>query len=185
MTKQKTLPGSLVSTDWLEEHLDDPELRIVDIRGYVKSEPDGDDGHQLATYTAAPEEYAEGHIPGAVFVDWTADIVDPDDPVPVQIAPPERFAKAMEAIGIGDDTRVVVVDHTGGHFATRLWWALKYYGYDQVAILDGGYQAWTAENRPMTTDLPEPREAQFTPSARPELIADATEVLEAIGRAGT
>src|SRR4029078_9381546 len=88
--------------------------------------------------------YDEGHIPGAVYVDWTADIVDPDNPVKAQIAPPERFAAAMEERGIGDETDVVIVDHTGGTFATRLWWALKYYGHDRAAVLDGGYAKWVA-----------------------------------------
>ena len=73
------LPGSLVSTDWLAEHLDDPRLRIVDIRGYVKTTDLGG-GKQKAEYVGAADEYEAGHIPGSVFVDWTSDITDPDDP---------------------------------------------------------------------------------------------------------
>ncbi|HRA47607.1 MAG TPA: sulfurtransferase, partial [Thermomicrobiales bacterium] len=107
--------------------------------------------------------YLAGHIPGAVFVDWTTDIADPNDPVPAQLAPPEVFRAAMEARGIGDETDVVVVDQTGGHFATRLWWALTYYGHKQVAVLDGGFSKWAAEGRPLTEMVPTPPTASFTP----------------------
>ncbi len=98
----------LVTTDWLQEHLGDPGIRVVDIRGYVTTRPVGP-GVEEATYRGAPEEYAAGHIPGAVFVDWTKDIVDLDDPVPAQIAGPEAFAQAMGERGIGDETHVVAV----------------------------------------------------------------------------
>ncbi len=144
------LPGSLVSTQWLEDHLLEPSVRVVDIRGYVKTVDAGTgDGKQLSTYVGARDEYDGAHIPGAAYVDWTSDITDPDDQVSVQIAPPARFKAAMEAIGVGDDSDVVVVDHTGGHFATRLWWALNYYGHPAVAILDGGMTKWLAEDRPV------------------------------------
>src|SRR5262249_12943296 len=83
----------LIETTWLAEHLHDPDLRLVDIRGYVKLNVQ--DGIQEATYVGAREDYDGGHIPGAVYIDWTKDIVNPDDPVEVQIAPPERFATAM------------------------------------------------------------------------------------------
>src|ERR671932_503176 len=126
-----------MQTEWLAEHLNDPDIRIIDIRGYVKKRDLGN-GRQEAEYLAARDEYDEAHLPGAVYVDWTRDITDPDDPVPVQVAPPERFAKLMASLGIGDDSRVVVYDHAGGQFATRLWWALAYYGHDRTYILDAG-----------------------------------------------
>ena len=94
----------LVTTDWLAAHLDDEKLRVVDIRGYV-DKTDLGGGRQKAEYLAAREEYDEAHIPGAVYVDWTSDITNPDDPVPVQIAPPERFTELMGSLGIGDDTQ--------------------------------------------------------------------------------
>src|ERR671914_2920347 len=153
---------SLVTTDWLATHLDEEKLRVVDIRGYV-DKTDLGGGRQKAEYLAAREEYDEAHIPGAVYVDWTSDITNPDDPVPVQIAPPERFTELMGSLGIGDDTQVVVYDHAGGQFATRLWWALTYYGHDRVFVLDGGWKKWTAEDRPTTGEVPEPDPAVFTP----------------------
>ena len=92
-------------------------LRVVDMRGYVVTRPLGP-GVEHADYRGAADEYLASHIPGAVYVDWTRDIVDLDDPVPAQIAPPERFAEAMAERGIGDATHVVAVDHSGGQFAT-------------------------------------------------------------------
>ncbi len=166
----------LVTAGWLEEHLDDPGIRIVDIRGYVKKRNLGN-SRQEAQYLAACEEYDEAHIPGAVYVDWTRDITNPEDPVPVQVAPPGRFAALMSSLGIGDETHVVVYDHAGGQFATRLWWALTYYGHDCVSVLDGGWRKWTAENRPTTAEVPAIRPAVFTPRPRPEWRVDAEEVL--------
>jgi thiosulfate/3-mercaptopyruvate sulfurtransferase len=173
----------LVTTDWLAGHLDDPGVRVVDIRGYV-NKTDLGEGRQRAEYLGARGEYDEAHIPDAVYVDWTRDITDPDDPVPVQIAPPGRFAKLMGSMGIGGDTHVVVYDHTGGQFATRLWWALTYYGHDGVSVLDGGWRKWIAEGRPTTSEVPAPALAAFTPRSRPEWRKEAEDVLAASGRGG-
>ena len=167
-------PGTLVGTDWLERHLDHPAVRVVDIRGYVKTTDLGD-GKQRADYVGARDEYEAAHVPGAVYVDWTSDIVDPDDPVPAQLAPPERFAALMGRLGIGDETHVVIYDHKGGQFATRLWWALGYYGHDRAAVLDGGWARWTAEGRATSAEAPNPTPATFTPRPRAErrVTADA------------
>jgi thiosulfate/3-mercaptopyruvate sulfurtransferase len=174
----------LASTAWLAEHLDDPDIRIVDIRGYVKKHDLGD-GRQQAEYLAAREEYDEAHIPGAVYVDWTSDITDPENPVPAQVAQPERFAALMGSLGIGDDTHVVVYDHAGGQFATRLWWALTYYGHDRVSILNGGWKKWSAEDRPTTAGVPAPESVTFTPKPRPEWRAEAEAVLAASRSGGS
>lgn len=170
----------LVTTDWLAAHLNDPDLRVVDMRGYVTTRPLAP-GLDEATYRGAPEEYQAGHIPGSVYIDWTVDIIDPDDPVPAQIAGPERFAQAMAERGIGDATRVVAVDHMGGQFATRLWWALTYYGHDNVAVLDGGMNRWVEEGHPVTTEPTIVTPAQFTPRVRPEWRATAEQVLARLG----
>lgn len=172
------LPDTLVSTEWLAAHLGAPGLRVVDMRGYVHTSDLGG-GRQHADYVGAREEYDLDHIPGAVYVDWTTDITDPDNPVKVQIAPPARFAAAMGARGIGDETDVVIVDHTGGNFATRLWWALKFYGHDRAAVLDGGYRKWMEEGRSLSAEVEAPVAATFTPRQRPELWASAADVLAA------
>ena len=104
----------LVTTVWLAGHLEDPAVRIVDIRGYV-NKMDLGGGRQRAEYVGARDEYDEAHVPGAVYVDWTRDITDPDAAVSVQVAPPERFAQAMGSMGIGDETHVVVYDQDLQH----------------------------------------------------------------------
>jgi thiosulfate/3-mercaptopyruvate sulfurtransferase len=165
----------LVSTDWLEAHLDDPNLRVVDMRGYVVTRP-LEPGVEHADYRGAGEEYLASHIPGAVYIDWTRDIVDLDDPVPAQIAPPERFAETMAERGIGDQTHVVAVDHSGGQFATRLWWALSYYGHVLVSVLQGGWNRWVDEGRPIASGPVSPPRAVFTPRVRPELRLTADQL---------
>ncbi|MFO0892316.1 MAG: sulfurtransferase [Isosphaeraceae bacterium] len=171
----------LVSTDWLEAHLKDPSIRVVDMRGYVVTRP-LEPGVEEADYRGAREEYLAGHIPGAVYIDWTRDIVDPDDPVPAQIAPPERFAEAMAERGIGDATRVIAVDHSGGQFATRLWWALSYYGHDAVSVLQGGWNRWVEEDRPVEAGAVSPPRASFTPRPRPGLRLTAEQLAARLGR---
>ncbi|HXG24768.1 MAG TPA: sulfurtransferase, partial [Chthonomonadales bacterium] len=178
-TQQRAM--HLVETEWLAAHLDDPAIRVVDMRGYVRTET-APDGFQTAKYTGARDEYEQAHIPGAVYLDWTTDIVDPDDPVPAQVAPPERIARVLGAAGIGDDTLVVAYDHhPASQFATRLWWVLKYYGHDQVRVLNGGWNRWIAEGRPVTSERTLVSPATFTPRPRPELRAKAEDVLAMIG----
>ncbi len=173
------LPDSLVSAEWLAKHLDHPALRVVDIRGYVRATDHGG-GRQSASYESARPEYDEGHIPGAVFIDWTSDIVDPDAGVKAQIASPDRFAKAMSAAGIGDLTDVVVVDQAGGHLATRLWWALMYHGHERVSILDGGFTRWTALGLPVTSAIVQPEPASFSPRLQSSLLSGAEDMLKLI-----
>lgn len=177
MTKKQTLlPNDLVSAEWLHQHLDNDTVVVVDIRGSVATEDLGG-GRQKATYSGNQDAHAAGHIPGSVFVDWTSDIVDRDAAVKAQVARPEHFSVAMEARGIGDNTSVVVVDDTGGHLATRLWWALRYYGHDDVAVLDGGYRAWLDAGYPITSQPTEPvADVTFTPRVRPELRVDVDDV---------
>lgn len=166
-----------VSTEWLAAHLAEPGLRIVDIRGKVL--PPG----SKPRYLPKRAEYGEGHVPGAVFVDWTRDIVDESDPVPQQIARPEAFAAKMSDLGIGDGTLVVAYDDHDHIFAGRLAWALRYHGHDAVRVLDGGWTRWVAEGRPVTRDVPPavPR-STFTPRLRPALRVSADDVQAALGR---
>src|SRR6059058_2878506 len=109
MTGTSPRDGLLAETGWLAAHLDDPQVRVVDMRGYVRTVDLGD-GRQVSTYAGAADDYAAGHIPNAIYLDWTRDIVDPDDPVPVQVAPPERFAAELGRRGIGDDHLIVAYD---------------------------------------------------------------------------
>jgi thiosulfate/3-mercaptopyruvate sulfurtransferase len=173
--------GILVSTEWLAAHLDDPELRIVDMRGQVAtSEPEP--GVQKAIYRGRPEDYATAHIPGAVYLDWTRDIVDPSDPVPAQAAPPEQLAALLGARGIGDRHTVVAYDDAPTfQFATRLWWLLHLYGHDRVYVLDGGLPKWQREGRPLTAERPQWPPATFTPKLQSQLRVEVSDVLNFLG----
>jgi thiosulfate/3-mercaptopyruvate sulfurtransferase len=171
----------LVETAWLEEHLHDPHLRVVDMRGYVKTVVRN--GKQEALYVGARDEYEEGHIPGAIYIDWTSDIVDPTASVEAQVAPAGRFAEVMSNLGIGDQHLIVAYDaHPTFQFATRLWWALNYYGHDQVVILNGGLPKWLREGRPMEQEIPTYPPATFRPVLQPQLRATAEDVLSYIKR---
>jgi thiosulfate/3-mercaptopyruvate sulfurtransferase len=174
----------LVETDWLAEHLHDPNLRIVDMRGYVRTVLRDD--VQEALYVGAPDEYEQEHIPGALYIDWTRDIVDLDDPVEAQIAPPDKFARVMERLGIGDQHLVVTYDtHPASQFATRLWWALRYYGHREVVVLNGGLPKWQRENRPLTAEIPSYPPARFTPVVQSAMRATAQDVLATLNQPGT
>ena len=174
----------LVETSWLAEHLHDPHLRIVDMRGYVRMVEHN--GVQDAEYVGARADYEQGHIPGALYIDWSRDIVDPDDEVEAQVASPARFAQVMELQGIGDQHLVVAYDsHPASQFATRLWWALNYYGHDQVVVLNGGFPKWQREQRPLTTEIAAYPSVTFTPQVQPQLRATAEEVLTYLNQSGT
>ena len=163
----------LVSTAWLADHIGDPNLRIVDSRW----RGDGS-GHQ---------RFIAGHIPGAVHLDWHADLNYAVQGVRDLILPPEPFAAVMQAAGIGGNTAVVAYAETDHSGAARLWWALRYYGHDQVAVLDGGLSRWRAEGRALEIGEAAPLAAQpaarFFPKVQPEWLATADEIGRAIAGA--
>jgi len=167
----------LVSTEWLAAHLDDPDLRIVEVRWHARLQ----DGRWIGTDD--PGGAPAGRIPGAVSVGMVSDLADPAHPVPDMLAPPEQFARVMGRLGIGDETFVVAYDDWGLPLASaRLWWALSYYGHDRARVLDGGLRKWRAEGRPLSTEVPAPASAVFTPRPRPGWIASKEEVAAALGR---
>ncbi|HVB23179.1 MAG TPA: sulfurtransferase [Ktedonobacteraceae bacterium] len=178
---QKQRSQYLVETSWLVEHLNDPHVRIVDMRGYVRTVER--DGVQDALYVGARDEYQQGHIPEALYIDWSSDIVDPDDDIEAQIAPAEMFGQLLGQLGIGDQHLVVAYDaHPASQFATRLWWALTYYGHNQVVVLNGGLPKWQRENLPIDTIIPTYIPAVFTPMVQTQLRATATDVLALLGQ---
>jgi thiosulfate/3-mercaptopyruvate sulfurtransferase len=170
--------GVLVDGRWLEARLADPAVRVLDVRGAVRTSLTGI--RETVVYEADRTAYAAAHVPGALFVDWTRDIVDLEDPVPVQVATPDRFAAWAGAAGIGPGTTVVVYDGPGGMLATRLWWALTYHGHVDVRVLDGGLDAWVRDERPMTAAVPRVAPAVFAGTVRPELRLDAAALLERV-----
>jgi thiosulfate/3-mercaptopyruvate sulfurtransferase len=157
------VPGLLVTPDWLAPRLD--EVRVLDVRGEVLAhEP---------RYQAYPDRYRSGHIPGAAFVDWRADFTDRSSPVPVTIAPPEKFAEEAIGLGIGNDTVVVAYDEYRNALAGRIVWVLRAYGLKSAHILDGGLGAWTDAGLPLRDgdEHPPPADPPFRPGPLQHVIA--------------
>lgn len=161
---------SLVSTEWLANEIGAPDLRIADATLFLPGE--GRD---------PKAEHEAAHIPGAVFFDIDA-ISDPDSPLPHMLPGAERFAAAMESLGIGDRDRIVVYDNSPLHSAGRAWWMLRAFGAAQVAILDGGFQKWMAEGRPFDIGRDLPRHAHFHARLDSAAVADKAAVLAAVDR---
>jgi Rhodanese-related sulfurtransferase len=172
---------TLVEPDWLEDHLDDPNLRVVDCTVELTY------NNETGEMEGGPrrDDWVESHIPGSVFVDLMEDLSETEDPdYSFQLPDPAVFAAEMEAVGIGDDTRVVAYDNArddlSNEWAARFWWMLRVFGHDQVGVLDGGWNRWTDENRPTSSSDPSIPNVTFTPDYQPELVADKTEVSEYI-----
>lgn len=170
-----SLPGSLVTAEWLAEHLDDPDLVVLDCTVTVRR---GEDGLVIENGRAA---YEAGHIPTAGFADLMGELADADSPYNYAVPSPEAFAAAMGKLGVGDDTRVVLYDASLSAWAARVWWMLRWVGFDRAAVLDGGLAAWRSEGRPLATEPADEPVRVLTPAPRPELIADRDEVFAAIG----
>lgn len=166
--------SNLISVADLAARLHDPAqhpaLRIVDVRASL-SDPQA--GRRL---------YREGHLPGARHLSLDDDLAGPvhehggRHPLPDL----ERFAATLEALGVGDAHEVVAYDDAGGMFAARLWWLLRYGGFERVRVLDGGLSAWTAAGLPLTQELPDHPPATMTLTARPGLVVSMDEVKAAL-----
>jgi thiosulfate/3-mercaptopyruvate sulfurtransferase len=140
-------------------------------------QPDGSGG--FLSVNGRPS-YESGHIPTAGFADLLGDLSDGDSPYEFTMPSPEQFAAAMEALGVSDDSRVVLYDAGGSVWAARVWWMLRWIGFDRAALLDGGLTAWTAGERPLSTEPASRPAGTLTVNLRPELIADRDEVLASI-----
>ncbi len=155
-------PHALVETGALEKILGESGLRVVDCTTWLRPAEPGDD----APYRVVPgrAEYDAGHIPGAVFLDIQGMISDPGTRLKFMAPPAERFADAMGALGIGDDTRVVLYSAGSIMWATRVWWMLRAFGFEGAAVLDGGWEKWKAEGRPVSSEPGRYPPARFTAS---------------------
>jgi thiosulfate/3-mercaptopyruvate sulfurtransferase len=159
-------PGALVSTDWLAEHLDAPDIHVVDASWYLP-----------AMQRDPKAEYAQTHIPGAVFFDID-EIADTDSPLPHMLPSPEKFSSKVRKLGLGDGVRIVVYDGGGIFSAPRVWWMFRYFGHDDVAVLDGGLPKWLSEGRPVEALPPVPRERHFTARVNTTMVRDLDQMRE-------
>lgn len=166
----------VVATDWLEAHLQDPDLRILDC--HARSRPSEDSaGH---VFESGRDHYERGHVPGAVFSDVANELSSPNSDLPLMLPDSEQFSGAMGRYGVSDATRVVLYDASIGLWAARVWWMLRAYGFTAASILDGGWYKWKKEGRPVSTEVPTPERARFVARPQPHLNATRAEVAEAI-----
>lgn len=162
------MPKPVVSPEWVQAHLDDPKLVLIDCR-FTMGEP-----------TAGRARYAAGHLPGATYFDLEQDLSGPVQehggrhPLPDM----QTFAEKLGRAGIGRDSLVVAYDE-GAEMAARFWWMLRYAGHEAVAVLDGGYPAWVRAGRPVTTELPNRAPNTFVLALQHGMVADVTDVRQA------
>lgn len=156
---------ALVSTDWLAGELGAFDLRVVDATQFL-----ADAGRD------ARAEFEQAHIPGAIFMDL-AELVDPTNEVPNMAPAAEKFASRMQALGLGDGSRIVLYDNAPHKTAARAWWMLRMFGAHDVAILDGGLAKWQAEGRAVESGVTKLRHRHFTVWADKEQVRSKEDVL--------
>jgi len=154
----------LVSTEWLAEHLNAPDVRVADASWYLPQV--GRD---------AKQEYESAHIPRAVFFDID-DLSDEKSPYPHMLAPAPKFASRMRKLGLGDGNLIVVYDGAGIYSSARAWWMLRAMGHEDVVVLDGGFPKWKAEHRPIEDMTPAPYPRHFTPRPNNALLRNFDQV---------
>jgi thiosulfate/3-mercaptopyruvate sulfurtransferase len=164
----------LVDPAWLHGQQGAADLRVIDASWYL---PDAGRDPRA--------EFASGHIPGAVYLDLSSDLADPRAPLRNTVASPEALAARFSVAGIGREHRVVVYDRRSGYSAGRIWWCLRYAGHDRVALLDGGFERWAAEGRPVEQKTAAHPPAPFEARPEPRWLARRGDVLAALaeGRA--
>ena len=172
--------GFFVETQWLADHLNDQGLRIVDLR-FTRC---------LSNHDKVAEEcwedYLEGHIPGAVYIDCIKDLTDPSSKDVFYVAPPEHFSKVMNRIGVDDQTIVVCYDEAPYPLASaRFWWTMLYYGHTRVKILEGGIRKWIKEGRPLSKAIPSVPHAIFIPNIQRDLRAIKETIRDSLENDGT
>ncbi len=159
-----TLIDPLVSTAWLADHLDAPDVRIVDASWFMPGTP-----------RDPKEEFEAGHIPGAVFFDID-EISDETSPLPHMLASGVKFASRVRKLGLGDGARIVIYDSTGILPAARVWWNFRVMGHEDVVVLDGGLPKWVAEGRPLEDGPAAPQERHFTPRLQADLVRNFDQI---------
>jgi thiosulfate/3-mercaptopyruvate sulfurtransferase len=161
-------PDALVSTDWLASHLNSPDVRIVDASWYLP-----------AMKRDPKAEYAAGHIPGAVFFDID-EISDDTSPYPHMLPSSVKFTSRVQKLGLGDGNRIVIYDAHPMLSAPRVWWMFRHFGHKDVAVLDGGFNKWKAEGRPIEDLPPMPRQRHFSARMDMTTVRDTEQVKDAL-----
>ena len=178
------LPDTLISTDWLDEHRSDPNLRIFECTAYLHYLPPGQDAPYRVE--SGRGDYDRGHISGAGFLDIQEELSDTSSPSHLRFTalPPEALASAFARRGIGDGSQVVLYSRGRSVWATRVWWLLRSIGFDAAGVLDGGWEKWEREGRTVSADETLFAPATLTSSPR-DIFVDSRAVLAAIDEPGT
>ena len=173
-------PEFLVETDWLADHLNDSDLRVLDCTAFNR--PDGSGGIRAES---GRESWVMEHIPGSGHADLVNDLSDNDAHFRYMLPQVPQLAQAFSSYGVGAGTRVVLYDSTTGSWATRIWWMLRAFGFDDAYILNGGLYKWKLEGRPVNSDPSTYPPAIFLAKRRAGLMADKDEVLAALDNGST
>jgi thiosulfate/3-mercaptopyruvate sulfurtransferase len=167
------LTDPVVSSAWLAEKLDAPDIRVIDASWFMPSDP-----------RDAKALYAARRIPGSIYFDIDA-IADKSTNLPHMLPSPEQFASQMRKLGVGDGMRLVVYDNAGLFSAARAWWSFRAMGHEDVAVLDGGFPAWEAAGYPVETGPPQRRgERHFTARLRSDLVRDLSDMRRLVESGG-
>jgi thiosulfate/3-mercaptopyruvate sulfurtransferase len=161
-------PDALVSTEWLAARLSDPGVAILDATWFLPGQGDG------------RTEYDKAHIPGAVFFDIDA-VADETTNLPHMLPDAEKFGRAVGALGVGNDSHVVVYDRAALSSAARVWWEFRAMGHERVSVLDGGLRKWIAEGRKVDALVPRPQPKRYVARPVPTLVRDVEQVRANIG----
>lgn len=159
---------SLVSTDWLENNLLDPNIKIVDATWHLPN-----------SERKAEEEYKKNHIPGAIFFDID-EIANLEMPLPHMMPNDEKMASRVRSLGISNSNHVIVYDNSDFSSAARVWFMFKNFGHKNVSILDGGFQKWQQENKPANDQIKKPSPSHFRAQLNKERIRDIDDVKDNI-----
>ena len=173
-------PEAIVSTEWLAANLHDPALRVFDCTTYLLYETGT--GRPYRVGSGRPD-YEAGHIPGSAFLDLQGELSDTASPFNFTMPAPSDLAARFAAKGIGRGTRAVLYARKSPQWATRVWWMLRAIGFDEAAILDGGFDKWAAEGRPTETAETRYAPADLEARPRPGLFVGKEAVKAAIGDA--
>ena len=171
-------PDQLVSTEWLAQNLSDPKLRIFDCTTYLIYETGTGRPYRVESGRA---DYEKAHIPGSGFIDLQGEFSDTKSKFRFTMPAPDDLARAAAAKGIGEGTRVVLYSRKSTQWATRVWWMLRAIGFDDAALLDGGFDKWSAEGRAVATAETSYPAARLVARPRPRLFVGRDEIKAAIG----
>lgn len=174
-------PEAIVGTAWLAAHAGDPNLRVFDCTTYLLYETGTGRPYRVGSGRA---DYDQAHIPGSGFLDLQGELSDISAPTNFMMPAPADLAARFAARGIGEGTRVVLYARKSLQWATRVWWMLRAIGFDNAAVLDGGFDQWAAEGRPTATTETRYPPARLAARPRPGLFVGKAEMQAAIGDAG-